>query len=200
MFLFCSVKRGMTFTRKRTGAAWKNWGGLEEMSKAWRSAELLPALLVLALITSGAAHSEDTIGKFIAQYRCPVVDRLERLYAKGDPKRYPDEYLIIDVRGVPEHYVQCLFFAHGKLYCEAASGFYTSKIKSERSYLPRSAILALDQLGFSIDDSEGNFKIELDVSDPPDFVGIAELMLRAMHAVRSDCRYKARFSSPIRAS
>jgi hypothetical protein len=162
--------------------AQKNWGGWEEMSKAWRSAELLP--LVLVLITPGAAQPEqaDTIGKFIAQYRCPVVERLERIYAKGDPKKHVDEYLIIDVRGVPEHYVQCLFFARGKLYCEAASGFYTSKIKSDRSYLPRSAILALEQLGFSIDDSEGNFKIELDVGDRPDFVGIAELMLRAMHA------------------
>jgi hypothetical protein len=68
----------MTYTRNRTGRLGRN-------EQSLGSAELLPALWVLVLTTSGAAHSEDTIGRFIAQYRCPV-DRLERIYAKAIPK------------------------------------------------------------------------------------------------------------------
>jgi hypothetical protein len=48
-------------------------------------------------------------------------------------------------------------------------------------YLPPDAIGALGRLGFSTDDSNGNFEIEFDVADPPNFNAIADLMLKALY-------------------
>ncbi len=48
-------------------------------------------------------------------------------------------------------------------------------------WLPAEAIAALGRLGFSTDDSAGNFQIWFDVPDPPDFNRIADFILRALH-------------------
>jgi hypothetical protein len=82
----------------------------------------------------------------------------------------------------PENYAQCRFPAKRKLLCEAASGFFVDAPgKPRTAYLPSGAIAALGRLGFSTDDSEGNFRLDIDVSEPPDFTAIAELMPRALH-------------------
>ena len=66
--------------------------------------------------------------------------------------------------------------------CEAASGFYLNAAEEPRTmYLPASAIAALGRLGFSTDNSQGNFRIDLDLTNPPDFNAIATLMLRALY-------------------
>ena len=54
-----------------------------------------------------------------------------------------------------------------------ATGGYISR--------PSDAIAALGRLGFSTDDSDGNFRIWFDVPDPPDFNRIADFILKALH-------------------
>jgi hypothetical protein len=141
-------------------------------------------LLTAALLTPEMTTAQDatTFEQFLAQYRCPVIDRLQRIYATGDPEKFPDEYLILDMPPQRENYVQCLFYRTDKIMCEAASGFFLNAPGESRTmYLPPSAIVALARLGFSTDDSRGNFRIDLDLANPPDFNAVATLMLRALY-------------------
>jgi hypothetical protein len=141
-------------------------------------------LMTLALAVPGTAIAQDaaTFQQLQLRYRCPIVDRLERIYAAGDPAINHDEYLIVDMPPGPETYVQCIFYRVDKIMCEAASGFYVNAPGQPRTaHLPASATAALAQLGFSTDDSQGNFRIDLDVANPPDFNAIAGLILRALH-------------------
>jgi hypothetical protein len=157
-------------------------------------------LLTAALLTPEMAIAQDatTLEQFLLQYRCPVVDRLQRIYATGDPEKYPDEYLIVDMPPQRENYVQCLFYRTDKIMCEAASGFYLNAPEEPRTmYLPPSAIAALARLGFSTDDSQGNFRIDLDLANPPDFNAIATLILRALHdAYGARAQTKLDFHAP----
>jgi hypothetical protein len=140
--------------------------------------------VAIALVQTNLLWAQDaaSLETFLNQYRCSVVDRLERIYAKGDPVTHPDKYLIVHIPPRQEHYVQCIFYAPGKVYCEAASGFFFEPSGQPRTmYLPPDAIGALGRLGFSTDDSNGNFKIEFDVADPPNFNVIADLMLKALY-------------------
>jgi hypothetical protein len=96
--------------------------------------------------------------------------------------------------------VQCIFHDNNtKLYCEAASGFYYDGPGEPRTFHhPTSAIAALGRLGFSTDDSGGNFNVDLDVSDPPNFNTLADFMLEALHdgyGARADM--KLQFNAPF---
>jgi hypothetical protein len=143
---------------------------------------LLPAMLALSAVA--VARDVNSYQKLLSRYLCPVVDRLERVYAMGDPAAHSDEYLIVAIDGRDETYVQCLFYRTDeseKIMCEAASGFYLTKPGQRRTVrLAADAIAALARLGFSTDDSQGNFRIDLD-ADPPDFRAIGELILKALH-------------------
>ena len=135
-------------------------------------------LLPAAALSQGGSSFEQLLN----QYRCPIVDRLERIYAKGNPEKFEDGYLIVDIPGRSENYVQCIFYKTDKIICEAASGFYLNAPNEPGTmYLSADAIAALGRLGFSTGDSEGNFRIDLDVPSPPKHNAIAELMLRALH-------------------
>ena len=69
-----------------------------------------------------------------------------------------------------------------RILCEASSGYYYNKDGAPRTfYLPRDAIAALGKLGFSTDDSKGNFRYEAGIGAPPDLNAIADLMLTALH-------------------
>ena len=159
---------------------------------------LMTAALLLTPPGMAAAQEPTPLEQFLLQYRCLVVDRLERIYATGDPEKYQDEYLIIDIPPHPETYVQCLFYAKKKLYCEAASGFFLNAANEPRTMrLPAGSIAALARLGFSTDDSNGNFRLDIDIADPPDFNAIADLMLKALHdAYGADADTKLRFQAP----
>jgi hypothetical protein len=148
--------------------------------------------------TTALAQEPTPMERLLGQYRCPVVDRLERIYAAGDPKKHPNEYLIIDIPPHPETYVQCVFYAQRKVYCEAASGYFLDTPDKPRTMrLPASAVDALGRLGFSTDDSKGNFSLDLDIAEPPDFNAIAELMLRALHdAYGAEADTRLRFHAP----
>lgn len=137
--------------------------------------------------------------ELLIQYRCPVVDRLEQIYQTGDPSDSQDNFLIIDFPDRPQDYVQCVFDSRTKMLCEASSGFFFAAPNEPRLYrLQAHAIAALGRLGFSTDDSAGNFRIWFDVADPPDFNAIADFMLKALndgYAARADSTLQ--FSAPL---
>jgi len=123
-----------------------------------------------------------TLRELIAQYRCPVVDRLEQIYRATDSADPQNWFLIVYFATNPNDYVQCVFDTPTRMLCEAASGFYDKVATEPRTRrLPASAIAALGRLGFSTDDSAGNFEIWFDVAEPPDLGAIAEFILKAMH-------------------
>jgi len=144
-------------------------------------------VLAAVLLVPAAASRADAMSfrELLIRYRCAVVDRLERIYetySTGDPSDVQDTFLIIYSSDRPHDYVQCVFDAPTKMYCEAASGFYDDVPPAARSrHLPPASIAALGRLGFSTDDSAGNFAVSFDVADPPDLNRIADFMLKAMH-------------------
>jgi hypothetical protein len=118
----------------------------------------------------------------LVEYRCPVVDRLEQIYVQIDRAHPQNLFLIINLAERPQDYVQCVFDTRTRMLCEASSGYFYSKPNEPRAYrLPPSSIAALGRLGFSTDDSAGNFQIWLDVSEPPDLNRIADFTLKALH-------------------
>lgn len=160
---------------------------------------LVAALLVIPT-ASWAQDPATTFHDLLVQYRCPVVDRLERIYQTGDPASPRDRFLAIAVPHVAQAYVQCMFHdTNTKLLCEAASGFYYDPPGAPRTFRqPAAAIAALGRLGFSTDDSAGNFRIDVDVADPPDFNALADFMLKALHdgyGARADM--KLQFNAPF---
>ncbi|MGH8264654.1 MAG: TY-Chap domain-containing protein [Steroidobacteraceae bacterium] len=155
---------------------------------------------LVAVPSEGGAQSPTSLRELLVQYRCPVVDRLDRIYEAGDPASPRDRFLALTVEGHRHGYVQCMFVAGGtKLLCEAASGFYYDKPGTPRTFhQPADAVAALGRLGFDTDDSAGNFRIELDVAAPPDFNAIADFMLRTLHdgyGARADSNLK--FNAPF---
>jgi hypothetical protein len=160
---------------------------------------LMTAAMLAASTVSWAQDTSTTFHDLLVQYRCPVVDRLQRIYEADGPADDQDRFLIIDFPNRPQDYVQCVFDSRTKMLCEASSGFFYDAPEKPRTYrLPATAIAALGRLGFSTDDSAGNFRIWFDVANPPDFNAIADFMLKALHDgydARADM--KLRFNAPF---
>lgn len=147
-----------------------------------------------------AEEAATTFRELLIEYRCPVVDRLEQIYGKGDPTSSHDRFLAITVPHAMQAYVQCIFHDNNtKLYCEAASGYYYDGEGAPRTFHhPAEVIEALASLGFSTDDSAGNFNIDLDVPDPPDFNPLADFMLKALHdAYGARASMRLEFNAPL---
>jgi hypothetical protein len=152
---------------------------------------MTPLRSLLALMTMGlaaapsiaAAQSAATLRALLVEYRCPVVDRLERIHEAGDPASALDRFLAVTVPEHPHGYVQCMFREQRmRLLCEASSGFYFGKAgEPRRFYLSPEAIVSLNALGFDVDDSEGNFRANFDIAADPDFNAIADFILKALH-------------------
>jgi hypothetical protein len=143
------------------------------------------ALVAATLLTPAVALADDAAASFralLVEYRCPVVDRLERIHAAINHPHPQNLFLIVYIAGRPQDYVQCVFDTPTRMLCEASSGYYDSKPDEPRPYrLPAASIAALGSLGFSTDDSAGNFQIWFDVPDPPDLNRIADFILKALH-------------------
>jgi hypothetical protein len=143
------------------------------------------SVIAATLLAPTAALADDAAATFhdlLVEYRCPVVDRLEQIYEACDSSDPQNLFLIVDPAERPQDYVQCVFDTPTRMLCEASSGFYYNAPTELRSYrLPPSAVAALGRLGFSTDDSGGNFQIWFDVAEPPDFNAIADFILRALH-------------------
>ena len=155
------------------------------------------------MLMPAAASAEDAAATFhelLIQYRCPVVDGLEQVYAKGDPASSRDRFLAITVPHATQAYVQCMFHdTNSKLYCEAASGYYYDGAGAPRTFHhPANVIAALGRLGFSTDNSAGNSSVDLDVADPPNLNTLADFMLRALHdAYGARAEMNLLFNAPL---
>jgi type III secretion system-like peptide-binding chaperone len=167
---------------------------------ALRLALAVPLVGFFFLQTDAFAQAKGTLRLLFAAYRCEVVARLERIYQTGNPAVDRDRFLAVTVTAHPHGYVQCMFYDNrASLICEASSGYYTTKPARPRTYwLPPQSIEALERLGFSTDDSKGNFRHGRDVASPPDFNAIADLILTALHdayGARADSKLK--FNAPF---
>ncbi len=141
------------------------------------------AASAILLSTAIASAQTDTLRALRAEYRCPIVDRLDRIFDHPKPTDFLDRFLAVTLVAHPHGYVQCMFVDNRtKILCEASSGYHYDKAGAPRTFfLPRSAIEALGKLGFSTNDSRGNFRYEADIGAPPDFNAIADLILTALH-------------------
>jgi len=156
----------------------------------------------MTALLAPAALAEDPVTSFhdrLAEYRCAVVDWLQQIYDAADTANPQNLFLIIYFATRPNGYVQCVFDTPTRMLCEAASGFYDDVTSAPRSRrLPANAIAALGRLGFSTDDSAGNFEIWFDVTDPPDFNAIADFTLKALHdAFDARAAVTLEFNAPL---
>jgi T3SS (YopN, CesT) and YbjN peptide-binding chaperone 3 len=144
-------------------------------------AVMTAAMLVMPVVSV----ADDPVASFralLVEYRCPVVDRLEQIYKAIDHAHPQNLFLIVYLGGRPQDYVQCVFDSRMEMLCEAVSGYFDSKPDEPRAYrLPANSIAALGRLGFSTDDSAGNFRIWFGVPEPPDLNRIADFILKALH-------------------
>jgi hypothetical protein len=140
------------------------------------------AVLIFSLFSSPTAAA-DSFRDLLVSYRCEVVKRLERIYRTGDLSSDRDRFIAVTVPSHPHGYGQCIFHDNATgLYCEAASGYWYGKADAPRTFRqPAATVAALERLGFDTDDSQGNFKVDRTLSDPPDFNAAADFILRALH-------------------
>jgi hypothetical protein len=135
-----------------------------------------------AILFAASARSEepDQLRAFLSTYHCEIVGRLNQIRASSDQKA---RYIILSDQDRPEHYVQCLFIDGDKrMMCEAASGFYRTKPGEERVKLVSpQGLSALNRLGFSGDDAEGNFQAFARTATRADFPAVADLLLTALY-------------------
>jgi hypothetical protein len=156
---------------------------------------------VLCILPSLAyAEISPTLRALLVEYRCQLVNRLERIHEFGDRASARDRFIAVTV---PEHrhgYVQCMFIHGGlQMLCEASSGFYYDKEGSSRTFwLAPESVSALGRLGFSTEGSDGNFRMEFDVAARPDFNAIADLILTALHdGYGARAQTKLQFNAPF---
>ena len=157
------------------------------------------ALVLIAPLAAKADDGEATLRALVAQYHCPVLDRLEQIFRTADAADPQNWFLILYFAANPNDYVQCVFDTKTRMLCEAASGYFDQLATEPRTrWLPKDAVAALGRLGFSTDDTAGNFRIWFDVAAPPDLGAIADFMLKALHdgfAARANDELK--FNAPL---
>lgn len=141
------------------------------------------AVVVLSSALSvSAAHAQDAdqLRAFLASYHCEIVGRLGQIHASTDKKA---RYIVLSDMSQPEHYVQCLFIeGDRRMLCEVASGFYRAKQGEDRVKLVSpQGLSALERLGFSTDDSEGNFQAFASTATTAELSAVADLMLTALY-------------------
>ena len=160
----------------------------------WKRALTISALGIFAAFTSRAEQTDDE-QNFIDTYRCAVLQRLDFI----DAQQHSDEenrFLVLDLPerplGFAQNYVQCHFEEHNtRLDCEAASGWW-AKAGQRTDFLPKTSVSALAGLGFSTDDSHGNFVQVIAARDGNDRMAAAEMLLKALYRA-----YGARLSNRL---
>jgi hypothetical protein len=153
----------------------------------WRL--VLAAAMMFAASAADAALAD--LAVFLAAYRCDVVERLSMIRADRTPK---DRYLILAIKEGPRGYVQCLFVENdSRLLCEAESGFYAQAVGQPRAFrVTPEGIAALARLGFSTDDSEGNYQRLIPLNGADAFAEVADVVLTALFEA-----YGARLDSKL---
>jgi hypothetical protein len=124
-------------------------------------------------------------------YLRPVASVLDQI--REIPTAEQDRFLILWPEGRSELYVQCYFFDGDRsVRCEAASGFYWAAL--EGFFTPAKRDL-LSRLGFSTDDTKGNFVQERRVRSSDE---IAELLIETLASVLDvDAASVLMFHAPV---
>jgi hypothetical protein len=133
---------------------------------------------------------------FLLKYRAATADVLQCIYQASNPSSRYNRFLIIRIVGQRYGSVVCEFQDHvSKLRFEASYGFEC--VETRTFHHPAEWVAALGRLG-STEDPHGNFYVDLDLSDPPDFNPIADLLLRALHdAYGARAQSDLQFSAPF---
>jgi hypothetical protein len=144
------------------------------------------AVAVLAATAGPCGAADARFGSFtdfIDRYNCATTARLQALYAAKSKPGQSDRYLIASLVFAPDQFVQCLLEDdNSEILCEAASGFYTSNDGRPRTYQPSEATrTAIKRLGFSDDDSGGNFSLTRKLGSIADLPAISTLMLATLY-------------------
>lgn len=142
----------------------------------------LAAACVWLALLAPPAMAEDGRTKFIAENRCQITHRLFMTYLQ---RQKLDRFVVVEVKGGNQQYVQCLLLEDNKqMLCEAASGFYGVKKGEARDEVLMSNLAILEAAGFDTDSSEGNFQKLLVISQPRgDFDRVADLMLGLLYDI-----------------
>jgi hypothetical protein len=133
--------------------------------------------------------------RFLARNLCPIGQILNAIRAK--PWKSKDElnrYLILSPKGRPGAYAQCAFFDGGdSVHCEVASPYYVP-LNHPPDIARRPAVA---RLGYSLDDSKGNYVREFKLDDeksPP----LAEFMLRSLYeSFLAEPDERVKFDAPL---
>ena len=163
----------------------------------------IAALTACAMLLSpivALAQTGESLRALLVEYRCPIVDRLDRIYEHPSPHDYLGRFLGVTLSEHPHGYVQCMFtHQRTRILCEASSGYYYNKADAPRTfYLPPGAIAALKRVGFSTDDSQGNFRYDADLGQSPDLNALADLILTALHdGYGARAQSRLTFSAPF---
>jgi hypothetical protein len=143
------------------------------------------ALCLAGIIGPPSAWAEENsaLGAFVDAYRCAIIDIITRIHEQGDVEQ--NRFFILSLEERPStNYLQCVFedARETRMYCEAASGFYEHAPGERRdAFVSSPAREALGRLGFSTDDSKGNFGVEIDIAGAASYGAIADLALEALY-------------------
>jgi hypothetical protein len=149
---------------------------------------LAPSFLALCLAgiigpPSAWAEENSALGAFVDAYRCAIIDIITRIHEQGDVEQ--NRFFILSVEERPStNYVQCVFedARETRMYCEAASGFFEHAPGEPRdAFVSSPTREALGRLGFSTDDSKGNFAVEIDIAGAASYGAVADLVLEALY-------------------
>lgn len=146
-----------------------------------RIRRLLAFILVASLMTPsivGAADDDPELESLRQLHFCEILGYLQAI--KHDRRKSDDRYLIVSLDDA-NHYVQCLFYQRNqRILCEIASGFY---MIPRQHHVPPERMPALVALGYSLNDSEGNFQQRRRVHGDATLPDIAELFIRSLREV-----------------
>jgi hypothetical protein len=159
--------------------------------RAWGIGGAFLLAVAPTVTTAEVAVDRTDFGAFRKKYHCEIFQRLAKLRASKGSR---DRYLILALTHQPYRFAQCLFNDSGaRVLCEASSGFYTQKDGKPRAFRPSTeAIAVLGRLGFSTDDSKGNFQREMDTRTDGELEAVTDLLLAALYEA-----YGARQSSAL---
>ncbi len=161
----------------------------EEAPRAGRRAArraIAVAAMVFSVLAAMPARASG-LDEFVRAYHCPLLKAFETIRAHEMTPL--DRYIALSVdRG--QRYVQCRFFDQDRqIECEAASGFYGPQPAPKMS---RARLNAIASQGFSMDGSQGNFRLVRPIADHTDLWAITDLVLETLYR-----GYGARLKRPL---
>ncbi|MEQ1714530.1 MAG: hypothetical protein ABL907_00875 [Hyphomicrobium sp.] len=139
-------------------------------------------LLVAGIAAMASTARASGLDEMLLRHRCDVMERLDGIRASQDLRNGKDRFIVVSPLIDPGTFSQCIFFDQDRqMICEVASGFYLTKPDQPRVRLVSPAgVEALGRLGFSTDDSKGNFRLEIATPDSKAHTKVADLMISAL--------------------